>query len=34
MGFYCLSCDKYYTAQQALVGCLCPVHERPLKEVK
>ena len=32
--YYCLSCNKYYSIKELLPGNLCPLHERPVKEVK
>jgi methionyl-tRNA synthetase len=30
-GWYCVSCEAYYTETDLLPGNLCPVHERPVE---
>jgi methionyl-tRNA synthetase len=30
-GWYCVSCEAYYTESDLLEGRLCPVHERPVE---
>ena len=30
-GWYCVSCEAYYTEDELLAGRLCPVHERPVE---
>jgi methionyl-tRNA synthetase len=30
-GWYCVSCEAYYTEADLLAGQLCPVHERPVE---
>lgn len=32
-GLYCTSCEAYYTEKDAVDGC-CPVHEKPLEQLK
>jgi methionyl-tRNA synthetase len=29
-GWYCVSCEAYYTEGDLLPGNLCPIHERPV----
>lgn len=33
-GLYCVSCEAYYTVDELIDGELCPVHKRPVEEVK
>jgi methionyl-tRNA synthetase len=30
-GWYCVSCEAYYTEDELLPGRLCPIHERPVE---
>jgi methionyl-tRNA synthetase len=30
-GWYCVSCEAYYTESELLPGNLCPIHERPVE---
>jgi methionyl-tRNA synthetase len=33
-GLYCVACEAYYTVDDLVEGNLCPIHERPVEEVK
>jgi methionyl-tRNA synthetase len=33
-GFYCVSCELYYTESDLLEDHLCPIHERPVELMK
>ena len=33
-GLYCVSCEAYYTADELIDGELCPIHHRPVEQVK
>ncbi|HEY8527316.1 MAG TPA: methionine--tRNA ligase [Acidimicrobiales bacterium] len=33
-GLYCVSCEAYYTADELLDGELCPIHRRPVEQVR
>lgn len=33
-GKYCVSCEQYYNDSEILEGGICPVHKKPLTEVK
>jgi methionyl-tRNA synthetase len=30
-GWYCVSCEAYYSESELLAGQLCPIHERPVE---
>jgi methionyl-tRNA synthetase len=33
-GLYCVSCEAYYTVDDLVDGTLCPIHHRPVEEVR
>jgi len=33
-GMYCVACEAYYTADELLDGNLCPIHQRPVEQVR
>jgi methionyl-tRNA synthetase len=33
-GLYCVSCEAYYTVDDLLEGQLCPIHKRPVEQVR
>lgn len=33
-GLYCVACEAYYTTDDLLDGQLCPIHERPVEQVR
>jgi methionyl-tRNA synthetase len=33
-GLYCVSCEAYYTVDELIDGELCPIHRRPVEQVR
>jgi methionyl-tRNA synthetase len=33
-GWYCVSCEQFYTEKELLPDNLCPVHKRPVEKIK
>jgi methionyl-tRNA synthetase len=33
-GLYCVACEAYYTVDELVDGTLCPIHHRPVEEVR
>ena len=33
-GLYCVACEAYYTVDDLVDGQLCPIHQRPVEEVR
>jgi methionyl-tRNA synthetase len=33
-GLYCVACEAYYTADELVEGDLCPIHHRPVEQVR